>query len=96
MVSASGDVSHKRVIVVFFAFCLAIFCFIATYTAKVIPEFMFDALCLLVGSGMGLSVLDKFKSLKSKEEVVPQPQPQPIQQIIQPEEVVTEQQEENV
>ena len=96
MVSASGDVSHKRVIVVFFAFCLAIFCFIATYTGKVIPEFMFDALCLLVGSGMGLSVLDKFKSLKSKEEVVPQPQPQPIQQIIQPEEVVTEQQEENV
>ena len=96
MVSASGDVSHKRVIVVFFAFCLAIFCFIATYTGKVIPEFMFDALCLLVGSGMGLSVLDKFKSLKSKEEVAPQPQPQPIQQIIQPEEVVTEQQEENV
>lgn len=94
MVSASGDVSHKRVIVVFFAFCIVVFCFIATYTAKVIPEFMFDALCLVVGGGMGLSVLDKFKSLKPKEVVVPSPQT--IQQAPQSEEVVTEQQEENV
>jgi hypothetical protein len=57
---------------------------------------MFDALCLLVGSGMGLSVLDKFKSSKPKEEVVSQPQPQPqaVQQISQSEEVVPEPQEE--
>jgi len=95
MLSASGDVSHKRAITVFFAFWIVVFCFIATCAAKVIPEFMFDALCLLVGGGMGLSVLDKFKSSKSKEEVVSQPQsqPQPIQQIIQSEEVVPEPQE---
>jgi hypothetical protein len=94
MVSASGDVSHKRVIVVFFAFCIVVFCFIATYTAKVIPEFMFDALCLVVGGGMGLSVLDKFKSLKPKEEIVAQPQP--TQQITQSQETITEPQEDNV
>jgi hypothetical protein len=92
MVSASGDVSHKRVIVVFFAFCIIVFCFIATYTSKVIPEFMFDALCLVVGGGMGLSVLDKIKSLKPKQEIVAQPQPQ----VSQVEESVTEVQEENV
>jgi hypothetical protein len=92
MVSASGDVSHKRVIVVFFAFCIIVFCFIATYTSKVIPEFMFDALCLVVGGGMGLSVLDKVKSLKPKQEIVAQPQPQ----VSQVEESVTEVQEENV
>jgi hypothetical protein len=92
MVSASGDVSHKRVIVVFFAICIVIFCFIAIYTSKVIPEFMFDALCLVVGGGMGLSVLDKVKSLKPKQEIVAQPQPQ----VSQVEESVTEVQEENV
>ena len=98
MVSASSDVSHKRVIVVFFAVCIILFCFIATYTSKVIPEFMFDALCLVVAGGMGLSVAEKFKSLKPKEEVAPQPQPQPqpIQQTLQSEEVVTQPQEENV
>jgi|694.fasta_scaffold136493_5 hypothetical protein len=92
MVSASGDVSHKRVIVVFFAICIVIFCFIAIYTSKVIPEFMFDALCLVVGGGMGLSVLDKVKSLKPKDAVVeqPQPQPQPQPQDIQTEESVSE------
>jgi hypothetical protein len=92
MVSASGDVSHKRVIVVFFAFCIIVFCFRATYTSKVIPEFMIDALCLVVGGGLGLSVLDKIKSLKPKQEIVAQPQPQ----VSQVEESVTEVQEENV
>jgi hypothetical protein len=86
MVSASSDVSHKRVIVVFFAFCIIAFCFIATYTSKVIPEFMFDALCLVVAGGMGLSVAEKFKSLKPKESVETQQpqQPQQPQQVQQP------------
>lgn len=92
MVSASSDVSHKRVIVVFFAICIAIFCFIATYTSKVIPEFMFDALCLVVGGGMGLSVLDKVKSFKPKEEIVAPTHPQ----VTASQESVTEVQEENV
>jgi hypothetical protein len=43
---------------------------------------------------MGLSVLDKFKSLKPKEEIVAQPQP--TQQIAQSQEIVIEPQEENV
>jgi hypothetical protein len=88
MVSTSSEVSHKRVIVVVFAVAIIAFCFIATYSAHIIPEFMFDALCLVVGGGMGLSVLDKVKSLKPKEEVVVPPQPQP--QINQSEEYVSE------
>jgi len=66
MMSASADVSHKRVIVTLFAICIIIFCFIATYTSKVIPEFMFDGLCWIVAGGMGLTILDKFA--KKKEE----------------------------
>jgi hypothetical protein len=66
MLSASSDVSHKRVIVTLFAICIIIFCFVATYASKVIPEFMFDALCWIVAGGMGLTILDKFA--KKKEE----------------------------
>lgn len=64
MLSASTDVSHKRVIVTAFAICIVIFCFIATYTSKIIPEFMFDALCWIVAGGMGLTILDKFAQKK--------------------------------
>jgi amino acid permease len=66
MLGASTEVSHKRVIVVVFAICIVIFCFVGTYTSKVIPQFMFDALCWIVGGGMGLTILDKFT--KPKEE----------------------------
>lgn len=66
MLSASSDVSHKRVIVTIFAICILIFCFVGTYTSNVIPEFMFDALCWIVAGGMGLTILDKFA--KKKEE----------------------------
>jgi len=66
MLSASADVSHKRVIVTLFAICLIIFCFIAIYTSKVIPEFMFDALCWIVAGGMGLTILDKFTQKKKE------------------------------
>jgi len=68
MISASEDVSHKRVIVVVFAICIIIFCFIATYTSNVIPEFMFDALCWIVGGGMGLTILDKFVKKKQQND----------------------------
>lgn len=64
MLSASADVSHKRVIITLFAICIIIFCFIGTYTSKVIPEFMFNSLCLIVAGGMGLTILDKFAQKK--------------------------------
>jgi len=64
MVSASSDVSHKRIIVIAFAICVIIFCFVATYTSKIIPEFMFDALCWMLEGGMGLTILDKFTQKK--------------------------------
>ena len=67
MLSASSDVSHKRVIVTAFAICIVIFCFIGTYTSKIIPEFMFDALCWIVAGGMGLTILDKFTKSKTEK-----------------------------
>jgi len=68
MLSASEDVSHKRVIVSFFAFFILFFCIVATYTSKVIPEFMFDALCWIVAGGMGLTILDKFAKKKKEND----------------------------
>jgi hypothetical protein len=65
MLSASEDVSHKRVIVVLFAISILSFCYIATYTNHVIPEFMFDALCWIVAAGMGFTILDKFTKNKN-------------------------------
>jgi hypothetical protein len=56
------------VIISFFAFCILFFCFVATYTSKVIPEFMFDALCWIVAGGMGLTILDKFAKKKNDQE----------------------------
>ena len=57
---------------------------------------MFDALCLVVGGGMGLSVLDKVKSLKPKQDVAPQQPQQPQQPIAEVQEIPTQVQEENV
>ena len=66
MLSESADVSHKRVIIVVFAICILIFCFVGTYTSKVIPEFMFDSICWIVAGGMGLTILDKFAQKKAE------------------------------
>lgn len=66
MLSASSEVSHKRVIVCVFALAILSFCYIGTFTKYIIPEFMFDALCYLVAAGMGLTLLDRW-SLKSTQ-----------------------------
>lgn len=68
MMSVSEDVSHKRVIITAFAISILIFCFLATYTSNVIPEFMFESLCWIVAGGMGLTILDKFAKKKNDQD----------------------------
>jgi len=58
MFSADGGVSSKRVISVVILINVIIFCYIATFIGKVIPEFMFDGLALIGGGGIGLTAIE--------------------------------------
>jgi hypothetical protein len=60
IISSNTDESSKRFVSVVAFFCIIILCFIATFsTENICPEFMFDALCLLSGGGLGLTVIEK-------------------------------------
>jgi len=58
MFSSDGGVSSKRVISVVILVNVIIFCYIATFVGKVIPEFMFDGLALIGGGGIGLTAIE--------------------------------------
>jgi hypothetical protein len=48
-----------------------IFCYIATFAGKVIPEFMFDGLALIGGGGIGLTAVENIfkKSGDTKKDI---------------------------
>jgi len=59
---STGDaVSSKRVIAVLILINLIIFAYISTYYSvdKITPEFMYDALALLVAGGLGFTTIEK-------------------------------------
>ena len=58
MFSADGGVSSKRVISFIILINVIIFCYIATFIGKTIPEFMFDGLALIGGGGIGLTAIE--------------------------------------
>ena len=58
MFSSDGGVSSKRVISFIILINVIIFCYIATFVGKVIPEFMFDGLALIGGGGIGLTAVE--------------------------------------
>ena len=58
MLSEGTDVSSKRVVSIFTLVNILIFCYIAVYTGKTLPEFMFDGLALIAGGGLGLTVVE--------------------------------------
>jgi hypothetical protein len=66
MLSSDGKISSKR----FSAFFTLVNIIILTYIATLIspekktPEFMFDALALIAGGGLGLTVIEKIFSKK--------------------------------
>lgn len=60
IIQSNSQESSKRFISVLAFFCIVILCFIATFSKEyVCPEFMFDALCLISGGGLGLTVIEK-------------------------------------
>lgn len=58
MLSEGTDVSSKRVVSIFTLLNILVFCYIAVYTGKTLPEFMFDGLALIAGGGLGLTVVE--------------------------------------
>jgi hypothetical protein len=69
MFSVSSSVSSKRVVAVIAIVNIIIFCYIATFLGKTIPEFMFDGLALISGGGMGLTAMENiFSKKKNKNE----------------------------
>lgn len=61
MFSGKGNVSSKRISSIIILINIIVLTYIATFRNDdhITPEFMFDGLCLLAGSGLGLTVIEK-------------------------------------
>ena len=81
--STKSSLSSKRVLSAFTLFNIIILAYVATFRNDdhITPEFMFDALCLIAGGGLGLTVIekifDKRKEVPIPAPVQPAPEPQP-------------------
>lgn len=70
LVSGSNDVSSKRVASLFVLINVIILAYMASVkNGGQLPEYMFDALCLLVGGGLGLTSIEKIFSKKEEPKV---------------------------
>ena len=68
MLSSKGNVSSKRVVSMFTMLNLIAFCYIAAFTDYELPEYMFDALSLISGGGLGLTVIESIFKKNEKNE----------------------------
>jgi hypothetical protein len=81
--SNKSSLSSKRVLSALTLLNIIILAYVATFRNDdhITPEFMFDALCLIAGGGLGLTVIekifDKKKEVPVSAPVQPAPEPQP-------------------
>jgi hypothetical protein len=70
MFSSKSELSSKRFSAVFTLFNVILLTYVATFrnSDHITPEFMFDALCLIAGGGLGLTVVEKIFSKKNGTE----------------------------
>lgn len=68
MFSNNNEVSSKRVASMFVLLNVVVLAYISTFRSKdgITPEFIYDALCLIAGGGLGLTVVEKILALKYK------------------------------
>ena len=77
MFSSDSGVSSKRVISFIILINVIIFCYVATFLGKIIPEFMFDGLALVVGGGIGLTEIENiFRKGGTKKDIHNEPEQQ--------------------
>jgi hypothetical protein len=68
LLSADSPESSKRFASFLALFSVIIMAFIATFNSSwVTPEFMFDALCLIAGGGLTLTVIEKIFNKNGKQ-----------------------------
>jgi hypothetical protein len=68
ILSADSPESSKRLASFLALFSVIIMAFIATFNSSwVTPEFMFDALCLIAGGGLTLTVIEKIFNKNGKQ-----------------------------
>lgn len=67
LISSKSEYSSKRASAMFTLLNVIILTYIATFRNNdhITPEFMFDALCLIAGGGLGLTVIEKIFDKKS-------------------------------
>lgn len=73
MLSSDGKISSKRFSAFFTLVNIIVLTYVATFLSdtKETPEFMFDALALIAGGGLGLTVIEKIfdrKNVPAKKE----------------------------
>jgi hypothetical protein len=72
LLSPDDEVSSKRVIAIVVLINIIVMAWVAIYydDKHVVPEFIFDALAMITGGGLGLSVIEKIftKYNKNKEQ----------------------------
>jgi hypothetical protein len=71
LISSKSEYSSKRASAMFTLLNVIVLTYIATFRNNdhITPEFMFDALCLIAGGGLGLTVIEKIFDKKSTPKV---------------------------
>jgi hypothetical protein len=70
--SAEGDTSSKRVSAMLALIVCINLTYIGTFTEYKTPEYMFDALMLLAGGGLGLTVIESIFTKKKQDDTTGQ------------------------
>ncbi len=70
LISSKSEYSSKRASAMFTLVNVVVLTYIATFrnSDHITPEFMFDALCLIAGGGLGLTVIENIFSKKNGTE----------------------------
>lgn len=78
LMSSKSEYSSKRASAMFTLLNVIILTYIATFrnSDHITPEFMFDALCLIAGGGLGLTVIEKIFQKKETDKKEEQPKNQ--------------------
>lgn len=68
LLSSTSDTSSKRFASLLALFVVISLAYIATYKNKehITPEFMFDAIALIAGGGLGLTVIENVAKIKQR------------------------------
>lgn len=71
LLSGKSETSSKRFAALFTLINVTILAYVATFRGDSTPEYMFDALCLIAGGGLGLTVIEKIFNTRGNKDNTP-------------------------